>query len=177
MSDRLRVSDSAAFERHLSLLAIAIVLTFGGFMLRLFQLQIVEGEALRQRSERNSIRTIRLAAPRGEILDREGRVLATTRPAFGMQVIPSELRRPELTFAVLARLLERQSVALRDKVEASSGVVSARSNARPILNMERPSATTATSSTAAAAPTRARCLCAHRKPRVAMDGRFAWIGL
>ena len=48
---------------------------------------------LRLRSESNYVRTVRLEAPRGDILDREGRVLATTRPAFGLQVIPNDLRK------------------------------------------------------------------------------------
>ena len=121
MNHRLRVADSAAFERQLGVAAFVVVLAFGLFALRLFQLQIIQGEALRERSERNSIRTIRLAAPRGEILDRDGRVLATTRPAFGLQVIPSELRRPELTFAALGQLLEQDPEALRKRAGEPSG--------------------------------------------------------
>ncbi|UCE85762.1 MAG: penicillin-binding protein 2 [Deltaproteobacteria bacterium] len=115
MNHRLRVADSAAFERQLGLAAFVIVLAFGIFLIRLFQLQIIQGDALRARSERNSIRTIRLAAPRGEILDREGRVLATTRPAFGLQVIPSELRRPDLVYAALGQLIEQDPAALRER--------------------------------------------------------------
>lgn len=121
-SERLRARDSAALERQLGFAALMILLTFGVFALRLFQLQIVEGEALRKRSTRNSIRTIRLAAPRGEILDREGRVLATTRPAFGLQVIPSELRRPELTFGVLGQLLGDEPALLRERVGDPAGL-------------------------------------------------------
>jgi penicillin-binding protein 2 len=121
MNHRLRVADSAAFERQLGVAAAVVVLVFGLFGLRLFQLQIIEGEALRERSERNSIRTIRLAAPRGEIFDRDGRVLATTRPAFGLQVIPSELRRLDLTFAALGQLLEKDPAALRTKAGETRG--------------------------------------------------------
>jgi penicillin-binding protein 2 len=70
-----------SIDGRLRLVGAFIVAVFLLFVFRLFQLQIVEGEILRTRSEQNSVRTIRLEAPRGDILDREGRVLATTRPA------------------------------------------------------------------------------------------------
>lgn len=100
---------------RLAFLAVVMFAVFGVFLGRLFQLQIAQGEELRRLSERNSIRTVRLDAPRGELLDREHRVIATTRPAFQLEVIPSELRRPEKTFAALGSLLERdpKELALR----------------------------------------------------------------
>ena len=78
-----------------------IILAFAVFAVRLFQLQIIESADLRLRSQRNSVRTVRLEAPRGDVMDREGRVLATTRPAFGLQVIPHDLRHSEVTFTAL----------------------------------------------------------------------------
>ncbi|HEX2484941.1 MAG TPA: penicillin-binding protein 2 [Myxococcota bacterium] len=84
---------------------VAVGLVFGLFAGRLFQLQLIEGDELRRQSERNSVRTMRLEAPRGEIVDRDGRVLATTRPAFGLEVVPDDLRNPERTFAALGQLL------------------------------------------------------------------------
>jgi penicillin-binding protein 2 len=108
-------------ERTLRLIGAFIIAVFAIFVLRLFQLQIVEGEALRERSERNSVRTIRLDAPRGDILDREGRVLATHRPAYELQVIPNGLSEPGTTFAVLARLLDEDPSLLEDRVGVRKG--------------------------------------------------------
>jgi penicillin-binding protein 2 len=93
------------FEQRLRLLGAVMALTFVVFAVRLFQLQILEGDTYQRSSQKNSIRTERLIAPRGEIVDRDGRVLATTRPAFNVEVVPSELRRPEHTLTVLASLL------------------------------------------------------------------------
>lgn len=84
---------------------VAVALVFALFAGRLFQLQLIEGEELLRRSERNSVRTLRLEAPRGEIVDREGRVLATTRPAFGLEVVPHDLAQRGRTFAALGQLL------------------------------------------------------------------------
>jgi len=106
---------------RLALLAVAMFFVFGVFLTRLFQLQIAQGEELRQQSERNSIRTVRLDAPRGELLDREGRVIATTRPAFQLEVIPSELRRPTTTFAALGQLLQRDPAELAGRVGQPRG--------------------------------------------------------
>jgi len=102
------------------------VAAFGVFGVRLFQLQILEGADLRNRSLRNSVRTVRLEAPRGEVVDREGRVLATTRPAFRVQMMPNELLsaetvEPAMVYAALGQLLERPPAELASLVGRPSG--------------------------------------------------------
>jgi penicillin-binding protein 2 len=109
------------FDQRLRLFGLLMATVIAVFVLRLFQLQVVEGEEHQRRSQRNSIRTERLAAPRGEILDREGRVLASTRPAFHLEVMPAEVRDPERTLAVLAALLGDVSGRVRDQYGRPSG--------------------------------------------------------
>jgi penicillin-binding protein 2 len=118
---RLGAGGDADLERRIPLVAVFIVLTFAVFFARLFQLQLVQTDDLRQRSQSNYVRTLRLEAPRGDILDREGRVMATTRPAFGLQVIPHDVSRSELTYAVLALLIDREAEALSELVGNPSG--------------------------------------------------------
>lgn len=118
---RLGAGGEHAVEARLPILAIGIVLVFVVFVGRLFQLQITEGADLRERSQRNSVRTVYLEAPRGDVLDREGRVLATTRPAFGLQVLPVDLTSAEQTFAALGQLLERDAVEMHERVGAPKG--------------------------------------------------------
>ncbi|MHC4992490.1 MAG: penicillin-binding protein 2, partial [Planctomycetota bacterium] len=118
---RLGAGVDPAVEARLPLLAALIILAFVAFAVRLFQLQIVESADLRLRSQRNSVRTVRLEAPRGDVMDREGRVLATTRPAFGLQVIPHDLRHSELTFAALGMLLDEDGAALSTRVGSPRG--------------------------------------------------------
>lgn len=108
-------------EGPLRVIAFALVAVFAVFGLRLFQLQVLDSEELNLRSERNFVRTVRVEAPRGDILERDGDVLATTRPAFGVEVIPSELRRPEVIFSVLAQLLDDDPERLAEKVGAPHG--------------------------------------------------------
>lgn len=111
----------AHVERRVAWSFVVVLAAFAVFGLRLFQLQVIEGEALRLRSERNRIRTVRLEAPRGEILDREGRPIATTRASFALQAIPAEVRRPDKTWAVLAELVGEDEGVLRQRLGEPRG--------------------------------------------------------
>ena len=106
---------------RLRVAGLLIGLVFALFVGRLFQLQIIQGALLSERSERNSVRTVHLEAPRGDIVDREGRVVATTRPAFELQVIPSELRDADRTWRALGQLLGDEPEALAAKVGTPRG--------------------------------------------------------
>ena len=106
---------------RIGVIAVAIMLAFLTFSLRLFQLQIVEGADLRSRSEQNFVRTIRLEAPRGDIVDREGRVLVSTRPAYRVQIIPNELHRGDRTFRALRQILDEAPGELARRVGQPTG--------------------------------------------------------
>lgn len=118
---RLVGGVDAAIINRLPVVAVLMALPFAIFFLRLFQLQVIEGEDLGNRARRNSVRKVQLEAPRGNILDRHHRELATTRPAFGVQVMPAELRRRELTLAALGSLLDQDPSALSAQVGAPKG--------------------------------------------------------
>jgi penicillin-binding protein 2 len=118
---RLAAGPDSSLEQRMPLLIAIVVLAFAGFVIRLFQLQILEGEKLAGIAHGNAVRQIRLEAPRGDVLDREGRVLATTRPAFGVSVMPSDLHAPGRTFAALGMLLDREPVELAEAVGQPRG--------------------------------------------------------
>jgi penicillin-binding protein 2 len=118
---RLGAGPDPILDERLLLLIAAIVVVFAIFAVRFFQLQILRGEEFKGVAQGNAVRLVRLEAPRGDILDREGRVLATTRPAFGVEVMPSDLRRPEVTFAALGLLIDGDGEALRERVGKPRG--------------------------------------------------------
>ena len=74
----------------LRIMVLAVFLIFAG---SLANLQLWQGAALRQQSENNRLRWVRSTAPRGRILDRKGRPLATCVPALTVWLIPSEVPR------------------------------------------------------------------------------------
>jgi penicillin-binding protein 2 len=109
-------------DGRLRLFAALLGAAFAIFEIRLFQLQIVQADELREQAHRNSVRTERLDAQRGEIVDREGRVLAKTRSAFELAVVPSDLQRRDVTFAALGQLLERDPAELVQRVGSPRGI-------------------------------------------------------
>src|SRR5690554_2352937 len=58
---------------------------------RLATIMIVEGEHYREQAENRIIKTIPLPAPRGEIRDRYGKLLAGNRPSFTVQMMKNEI--------------------------------------------------------------------------------------
>ncbi len=118
---RLRPGVDSAVEERLPFIGFVIVMIFVAFAVRLFQLQIIESDHLRLRSQLNSVRTVRLEAARGDVLDRDGRILATTRPAFGVQVIPHDLRDSEVVLAALGMLLDEDPEKLQQQVGSPRG--------------------------------------------------------
>jgi len=76
---------------RLILWALGIALAFVGLGERLYRLQIVEGTGYQALGERNRLRVIPLAAPRGLLLDRQGRPLVQNDPTFRVLVIPGDL--------------------------------------------------------------------------------------
>ena len=101
--------------------AIVVVAIFLIFIVRLFQLQFLEGEALASRSQANYVRTVRLEAQRGSIVDREGRTIAASRPAYAVDLIPYEIQNPWRTYSVLGSILGRDPVEIAANVGQPSG--------------------------------------------------------
>jgi penicillin-binding protein 2 len=118
---RLAAGVDSSVGNRLPIVTALIVLAFVIFFVRLFQLQVIQSEDLGNRAKRNSIRTVRLDASRGDILDRFGRELATTRPAFGVQVMPADLRQRERTLTALGSLLDEDPIELSERVGTPSG--------------------------------------------------------
>ncbi len=125
MADRFETKLGAGqdplIESRLWVLMIAVFCFLGIFETRLLYLQVILGDELRQRSEKNSIRTLRLEAPRGEIVDRNGKVLATTRPAFGARMIPSDVQNLSLELEALGQLLAIDPVPYRERIASLRG--------------------------------------------------------
>ncbi len=83
--------------RHrLQAIMVALVLAFLVLLLRLWYLQVIEGEHFAALSENNRIRIISQRDIRGQILDRNGKVLVDNRPSFTLSVLPEETAKLDL---------------------------------------------------------------------------------
>jgi len=97
---------------RLTRLTQVLLIMLGVLGLRLVHLQVIQGGRYARLSDRNRIRKLVLPAPRGRILDRNGVLLADTRPSFTVTVVPTELT--DSALSLLARLLFIPEQALRD---------------------------------------------------------------
>jgi len=105
-----------------NILAIGTILLLGLLGLRFFQYQILYHDQYTAYAENNSIRTVRLPAPRGMILDRFGRFLVTNRPQYSLAVIPAEVQHSVAELRKLARYLHMDEDALFATLEEAGGV-------------------------------------------------------
>jgi penicillin-binding protein 2 len=86
-----RTSPLALRISILTGLAIAI---FSVLFLRLWYVQVLSGDRYRNQANDNRIREIRVQAPRGDILDRNGKVLVANQTQLAIQVTPQDLPPP-----------------------------------------------------------------------------------
>lgn len=89
---------------------------FGGLFFRLWQLQVLGGEKYQMYSRTNRIRLIEEPAPRGQIMDRNGEMLVTNRPSFGVYAIPADLKDTAKTLSRLAVILDMSAEELQEKI-------------------------------------------------------------
>jgi penicillin-binding protein 2 len=76
---------------------------FGLLFFRLWSLQVLTGERYLSAAQNNQVRTFRVEAPRGAILDRDGRTVVSNVPGRAVQILVSDLPR-EGRYAMLRRL-------------------------------------------------------------------------
>ena len=86
MIDLRQQDDLRELRPRFSALVLVVFLVFAGLMMRLCQLQVLEGEHYSRRAERNFVDVVDVEAPRGRIFDGKGRPLATNRPAYTLYV-------------------------------------------------------------------------------------------
>ena len=72
-------------------LGLVISGVLGGFALRLWNLQFVQGDRYRARAEAQRLRRVEIPAPRGIIYDRNGTALVRNTPSFDVVVTPAHL--------------------------------------------------------------------------------------
>lgn len=118
MRKNRKTNDRRFFNRYTALLLV-MLLIMGLITRTLFDMQIVNGEAFQDQADAYSIKDIMEPAPRGEILDREGEVLASNLASY--DVMYNETRESTAQFYDIMkeyfRLLEGTGEKLHDTFE------------------------------------------------------------
>src|SRR5918999_374415 len=67
------------------------LVAFAVIFFRLWYLQVLSGDKYERVANDNQVREIKVQAPRGEIVDREGRVLVENRTGLAVKITPDKL--------------------------------------------------------------------------------------
>jgi penicillin-binding protein 2 len=86
-----RVPVSPQLALRVAILGGLAMAMFAIIFFRLWFLQVLSGEQYVQQANANRARDLPVAAPRGEILDREGQPLVASRTTNAVQIVPSAL--------------------------------------------------------------------------------------
>jgi len=104
---------------------VALVL-FAVIFFRLWYLQVLSGDRYLAEANDNRVREIKVQAPRGEIVDRDGRMLVNNRPSLAIKITPDKLPHRQgaktALYSRLGRVLGMQvrdiRTAVRDQLRA-----------------------------------------------------------
>ncbi len=85
-----------------------VLFAFAAFVIatRLLNLQIVNGNYYREKSDVRTVRSVELVAPRGELLDRNGRAIVSNRTAYNVYILSNRQRTADELNKVIYNLLE-----------------------------------------------------------------------
>ena len=121
MTDQHYVRENEQLKQRVLWLTLAACVFFFLILTRLWYLQVIETENLRSMSESNRLRFVPVAAPRGAILDRNGKVLVSNTPSFSVAVIPQDVKDKEALLDALVHHLGLDRTELRGRVGQGEG--------------------------------------------------------
>jgi len=95
----------------MAMIAIALLVLVGG----LVKLQLIDHQELEEQSRNNRIRVVPIPPRRGNVYDRDGRVIIDNRPSYTVSVVPAE-EIPGVTLANLARVINLDTLQIRKRI-------------------------------------------------------------
>jgi penicillin-binding protein 2 len=101
------------------MLYVTVTLTVIAFAIRLWVLQVVQGSELREFSEKNRIKQIKVNAPRGLMLDREGKILVENKPGFEAVLSPQYIEDLEDVAKVVGPILGLEPEKVVQRIQKS----------------------------------------------------------
>ena len=99
-----------------------VVLALIVLLLRLLQIQVLDGAKYRAEAVANQVRLIPVAAPRGIVYDRHGRVLVRSRPSFVVGLIPSQVTDIDGELRAVAAAIGASDADLRKRLLHHRGI-------------------------------------------------------
>ncbi|MDX9785149.1 MAG: penicillin-binding protein 2 [Desulfobacterales bacterium] len=103
MDNFIKTADPDWYKQRVYAFMFSAVAVFALLGVRLLYLQGIKGDEYRRLSETNSIRLQRVNPVRGQIFDRDGRLLVEDRPAFALSITLKDAKPLDRTLAQLSK--------------------------------------------------------------------------
>ncbi|MBP1710022.1 MAG: penicillin-binding protein 2 [Deltaproteobacteria bacterium] len=100
----------AEFRQKLKIVMMLVCLALLVLTVRLWHLQVIKGDELKQRSENNAVRFRKIQPLRGLVMDRNGRIIAENRPSFDVLYMPTKGVNPESLVQKIKDIYKTRSV-------------------------------------------------------------------
>lgn len=115
-------------KRKILIVFLAAVIMIVGLIARLCYLMIFDADYYQKKAEDLHEREREIKAARGEIIDRNGKVLATNKTVCTVSVIHSQIEDPEAVITSLSGILKMEQETIREKVEKVSSMERIKTN-------------------------------------------------
>jgi penicillin-binding protein 2 len=109
-------NDNRLPQARLAVASYVIVGMVGVLLLGFWKLQVIDADKYSSMAERNRVRYIPVIAPRGRMLDRDGRVLVDNRPAFSVLLLRDDLKLVEKHLPAISEGLDMPLADLREQL-------------------------------------------------------------
>ena len=109
-------------QTRLTIVSYVIIGMIALLLVGFWKLQVIDSDRYTQLAERNRVRTIPLIAPRGRMLDREGRVLVDNYPSFSVLLLRDDPLLVERSLPQVADSLGIPLEDLRKQLDESRGL-------------------------------------------------------
>jgi len=107
-------------KKRTDLATLVIIFFIAVVIARLWFLQIHNGDIYREQADNNRVRMLDIIAPRGNILDKEGRPIVTNRPCFNIVWVKEDSPDPDEIIKKLSVILNEEIAVLLKKVREAA---------------------------------------------------------
>jgi penicillin-binding protein 2 len=108
--------DLRSVQVRVERLQYGALVVFALLIASFWHIQVLRGKHYRMLAENNQNRTVPIAAPRGVVLDRHGRVLVENRPAFNIVLRPEDCPDIERALGRISALLDVKTTTVSDQL-------------------------------------------------------------
>jgi penicillin-binding protein 2 len=108
--------DLRSVQSRLSLVQYAVIVLFTLLTSCFWYLQVLRARHFRDLAENNRLRVVPIAAPRGPLLDRNGRVMVENRPSFNIVLSTEHGDKLDTSVARLSQVLGTGEARIRERL-------------------------------------------------------------